>query len=204
MQAAAVRAARVGAPLAREAAAVVRRMALDASALRDLGADPSPDMEPLIGSSEGWVERRGPSCGPLGVHDGAFSGELAFRTVRSGRMRALFGQVVAFDTALAPHVTPFVAVVELRTDVGPGAPACVLERTGAALEAVPFEQLPESAFIQQTGEGRVGCARCHTGTGPYDLADLGREQGGGFRIERRIAQLERARERGEEIGALLR
>jgi hypothetical protein len=48
----------------------------------------------------------------------------------------------------------------------------------------------------------VGCSGCHTGNGPYDLADLGREAGGAFRVERRLALLERARARVGELGAL--
>ncbi len=202
IQAVALGAARGDDRRAMTAKNLARRVALDASSLGELGSDPRSELEPWIGSAEGWLERRGPSCGPLGAHDGAYGGALAFRTIRSGDLRVLFAQVVALDRELVPHVTPVVGLVELRTGMRADSPACVLEASAGGLAALAFEELPASPFIRLEANQKVGCSGCHTGNGPYDLADLGREAGGAFRVERRLALLERARARVGELGAL--
>lgn len=202
IQAVALRAARGGDGRARAASALAQRGALDPSTLEKLGSDPRAELEPWIGSADGWVERRGPSCGPLGTHDGAYEGALAFRTIRSGPLRVLFAQVVALDSELEPHVTPVIGLVELRTSMQAEAPACVLEASAEGLAALGFESLPMSPFIRKDGGAMVGCSGCHTGGGPYDLADLDHEEGGAFRIERRLALLERAKARAGELGLL--
>jgi hypothetical protein len=202
IQAVALRAAKGDGKRAHTAAALARRVALDAGTLRALGSDPRRELEPWIGSAESWVERRGPSCGPLGAHDGAYGGELAFRTIRSGSLRVLFAQVVALDSELAPHVTPVIGLIELRTGMHADSPACVLEAGAERLDMLAFDSLHASPFIRVEKDGKVGCTGCHTGAGPYDLADLGREEGGAFRMERRLALLERARARVGELPLL--
>jgi hypothetical protein len=201
-QAALTRIAKRSDRLGREAARAAGRVALDAASLTALGSDPRPELERWLGPSEGWVERRGPSCGPLGAHDAVYAGDLAFRTVRSGALRVLFAQVVTFDTAWRPHVTPVVGLIELRTGMQADAPACVIEPTATGLHPVAFGDLHTSPFVQPTGTGQVGCGHCHGGQGPHDLSDLEREEGGAFRVERRIALLERATARGDELRAL--
>ena len=203
IQASALRVWRSERELASTAAAVVKRMALDARALAELGSDPRSELEPWLGSAEGWVERKGPSCGPLGAHDAAFAGALAFRTVRAGAKRVLFAQVVALDSDLRPHVTPVVGLIELRSGMQADAPACVLEATPAGLATVPFDALHASPFVIPEAGESVGCNNCHNGQGPGDLADLGREEGGAFRIERRLALLDHAEGRTKELRRVL-
>ncbi len=203
IQAAALRVAKDDSQRAKLAASVVRRMALDGWTLENLGSDPRRELEPWLGSSESWRERRGPACGPVGAHDSAYNGELAFRTVRSGKLRAIFAQVVAFDTELRPHVTPVVGLVEMRNGMRADSPACVIEAAAGGLSPAAFDDLHRTPFVDPMPEGQVGCGSCHTGRGPNDLADLGREEGGAFRIDRRITLLARAEGRASELRKLI-
>ncbi len=200
IQAAAARAARTPEHAAR-GAALVRHAALAPSALRRLGSDPSPDLSRFLGPSDAWVERRGPSCGPLGAHDSVYGGALAFRTLRSGARRALVGQIIAYDTSAEPHVTPHVALVELRDGMHADSPACVIEVGAGGLAPVAYEELRPTPFVRPASPGRVGCGSCHSGQGPYDLTDVRGEEALSFRIERRVAQLTHARERGADLFA---
>ncbi len=194
LQALAVKLWRHRTPLARRARALAQRVALAPGQLRELGSDAHAELAPVLGETEGWVDRKGPSCGPIGIHDSAFGGQLSFRTLRAGQRRALAGQIVAFDTRGEPHVTPFLALVEMRNGMQADSPACVIEIGGEGLTRTPHSELVPSAFIRPAAAGTVGCGGCHTGRGSFDLSDVRGEDALSFRVERRVAVLELARQ----------
>jgi hypothetical protein len=88
-------------------------------------------------------------------------------------MRALVAQLVAFDPAGAPHVTPLVDGIELRLGDAVSSPACVIHAgddgtlwtaTHASLEEHP-------PFVTRRGNG-VGCVRCHQDGNAMNARDL--------------------------------
>ncbi len=196
IQAAAIKIWRAGSERAGELA---RRVALDSSELSLLDTSPEADLLPVLGPAHKWVERRGDACGSSAVHDRVFNGLLSFRPVRSGSMRALIAQVVAFDDTGHPAVTPFVASVELRTSMRADSPACVLELTGDGLTVMDYPDLEPTRFIEPLSNGTLSCGRCHMGDSPFDLRDLRGEEALSFRYERRQSLLSLAGSTGSAL-----
>jgi hypothetical protein len=180
---------------------VVRRFALPAAELEEMGAAPWTSLDLWIGPRDAWVDRKGESCGDgrLLMHDNVFSGTRAFRPMRVGGRRALVSQLVAIDTEGHPHVTPAVGQIELRRGLSSGSAACVIEidaealRDGDAggLRPLAFDELVQTKFVHRAGEAHVGCIGCHTGQGIGDFDDVPAAEADLLRSNRRTAALHR-------------
>jgi hypothetical protein len=180
---------------------VVQRFALPAAELDAMGTAPWPALDLWIGPREGWVDRKGETCGDgrLLMHDRVFQGTRTFRPLRIGGRRALVSQLVAIDTDGLPHVTPAVGQIELRRGLGPGAAACVIEispdalREGDAggLRPMEIDELASTKFVHRMDQGHVGCIGCHGGGGIGDFADVPADEADLLRRNRRTAALQR-------------
>jgi hypothetical protein len=181
------------------AAGVVNHLALSPAKLATLGAGLDPAVERFLGPREAWVERKGDSCGDgrLLFHDRVYGGTRSFRPVRVGEWRALLAQLVAIDTAGRPHVSPFVAGIEIRRGLSPRSPACVVEldpRTGA-LHAAPFADLHQTVFVRATSPGRLACTNCHGERGFGDFYDVAHQDAPSLLANRRDALFALVREK---------
>jgi hypothetical protein len=180
---------------------VVRRFALPAAELEEMGTAPWTSLELWIGPRDTWIDRKGESCGDgrLLMHDNVFSGTRAFRPMRIGGRRALVSQLVAIDTEGNRHVTPAVGQIELRRGLRPGSAACVIEIDAAALREgdagglrpLAFDELVETKFVHRAGEAHLGCISCHTGQGVGDFDDVPAAEADLLRSNRRAAALQR-------------
>jgi len=147
--------------------AIVRAVAPTARELDQLGDAAHPEVAAVLGSDV--VERATSSCvaGSL-IHVSYFGGLLAFRPLRSGSTRALVAQLVAFDSAGAPHITPLVDDIEMRR----GGTACVVATDDAGrLATVPRADLEQTKFVARRGDG-VGCAQCHSRSDAFEPRDI--------------------------------
>jgi len=81
---------------------LVRRLALRPDQFNQLGDEPATAIDTVLGTRASWIEKRAKQI-PL-QHESAADGTRAYRPIRIGEMRVLFGQLVGFDTSGAPHV----------------------------------------------------------------------------------------------------
>ncbi len=152
------------------AASVAIRLALSARVLRAMGSTPAPGIDRWIGPRAAWIDKR--TRIPL-HHDSEEGFVKAFRPVQSGNRRAIFGQVVAFDSSWGVHLTPIVSRIELRMGTEPGASACVLALDTSRLRCASDLMRPLSladtppaklgrGFLRRSHiRGRAGCDMCH-------------------------------------------
>lgn len=152
--------------LARAALAVADQLALPASTLRKLGRDPLA-VEHWLGPIGTWRHRDRRNA--MTLHARLNLEMMYFRPVLAGQKRAVFGQLLAFDTAGRPHLTPIVDDLELRASADPASAACVAELdladllcTGSGLVAALPALHPRTHFFRRTTSGEVECNGCHT------------------------------------------
>lgn len=150
------------------AARLAARVALDAKTLQARATPPV--LEGWLPAPAGWVDLKGNV--PLN-HDMVARFLLAFRPIRAGGTRAIFGRIIAFDRAWRPHITALVARVELRGGTTPTAPACVVKLDPKRLRCdtgrmrpLHVVELPShrfgSGFLRSSAvPGRAGCDGCH-------------------------------------------
>ncbi len=190
--------------VAMEARALVRWLALPPVVLDAIGSEPEAGLAFYVGPRAEWVERRGPSCGdaPL-VHEYKNRGALAYRPLRTGRVRALVAQRVAIDSRGIPHVTPLVAQVEMRGGISDGAPACALEfdphalaaGRPAGLRAQALAELSHPPFVMAK-DGAATCYGCHADDGSrYGFEDVPAAEADALNLARREVLLGLAAQR---------
>ena len=103
----------------------------------------------------------------------------SFRPVRTTERRAIFSQLVALDTELAPHVTPIVGRIEFRNGFEHDASACAVKLDAkrlhckSSLKPVQAMGLQPNMFLRFEAAGRVNCLECHG-------ADSGQKDGSFF------------------------
>ncbi|MCA9669071.1 MAG: hypothetical protein KC503_25925 [Myxococcales bacterium] len=171
--------------VARAAARLLARLALSAEALGKLPARPETQLRRFIGAPSGWRELRTPTQGLAADatlhHETFFAYALAFRPVRAGERRALFGQLVAIDRSFTPHVTGIVETLEMRRGLALRAPACVaaIDLSRLACDAPALRvaatprDIPAHPFVTVVHD-KVLCASCHprNAKGGFNLAPV--------------------------------
>lgn len=215
-------------PHARPAARLAVALALDQPAAARLGDQPMPEIERWIGPRTGWRDFQTKQV-PL-VHDLADHFTTRFRPVRSGELRAIFGQLAGFDRDGTVFVTPLVSRIELRLSTDHTAPACVVKldptrlRCAERLHALELDQLPPAdstrltafAFRLRQDPTQPSCITCHSprsrdvaGVGPEnpvhgDLELLAPDSAASHLDARRKAFFEGAQQRVIEVRRLAR
>ncbi len=134
--------------------------------LEALGGKPFVDLEAYVGPTSAWQQRRTRNV-PL-FHEQSEQATRAFRPLATDKARAIFGQLVAIDTAWQPHITSLVGRVEIRRSHAEDASACVahlnvtrLDCSSGRLEPLrSVENLPISHFLAKREAG-LSCRDCH-------------------------------------------
>jgi hypothetical protein len=155
-----------------EVMALARAIAPTSAELRALGDGARPQVSAILGDR--ITDRATQSCGSgRSIHVIHGGGLLAFRPLRAGTTRALVAQLVAFDTAGAPHITPLVDGLELRLGDAVSSPACVIHANDdGTLRAATLASIEEHPpFVARSGGG-VGCAGCHRDGNTMNARDL--------------------------------
>jgi hypothetical protein len=152
--------------LVRAALALADKLALPASTLVKLGRDPL-GVQHWLGPIATWRHRDRRNA--MMLHAGLNLEMMYFRPVLVGTKRAVFGQLLAFDTGGKPHLTPIVDDLEMRASVDPASVACVAELDLAdllcsriGLVAVEPASHPQTHFFRRTASGEIECNDCHT------------------------------------------
>ena len=157
--------------------AYVRSIAPTASAIAALGAAEHPALSGFLGGEV--VERATRSCGSGRLfHARAADGLLAYRPLRGDESRAIVAQLVAFDDAGVPHVTPLVETIELRRGNDIDAPACVVHAgDDGVLHPLTLSEISTTGdrFVRRVDDG-VGCRGCHHGENTMGARDLSAEE----------------------------
>ncbi|HWO20199.1 MAG TPA: hypothetical protein VNO30_15630 [Kofleriaceae bacterium] len=154
------------AALVRAALALADKLALPASTLDRLGRDPL-GLQHWLGPMATWRHRDRRNA--MTLHAGLNLQMMYFRPVLAGTKRAVFGQLLAFDTAGKPHLTPIVDDLEMRASADPESVACVAELdlvdllcSRIGLVVVEPASHPQTHFFRRTASGEVECNDCHT------------------------------------------
>ena len=150
---------------------LVTAVAPSARELDALGDAAHPQVAAVLGADP--VERSTRNCGSGSlIHVSHFGGLLAFRPLRSGTTHALVAQIVAFDPAGAPHITPLVDDIELRRGDGTSAAACVVAAgDDGILRTVGQADLEDTQFVHRRGSG-VTCVGCHHTDNAFAARDV--------------------------------
>ncbi len=147
---------------------VAWHLALPATQLHGLGAEPMPDLDFWVGPRSEWRSLRSRNV-PL-AHDGAERFTRRFRPVRTATRRAIFSQVVAYDARGTPYVTPLVGRVEMRLGLADRDPGCVAKldltrlrcrRLRAIVPPRALDAQPVSFFVHFADQKNVTCGGCH-------------------------------------------
>ena len=148
----------------RAVTAAIAHFALAPSELDRLGSEPEPELDAWLGPRASWIDKRTPRSGL--VHDSSFALRMHFRPVLAGSVRAIFGQLAAFDSAWRAHITPYVGEVELRRGRAHTAPACLARlELGCGLRPASPMLAGGSQFFGGASDGRVFCEACHLEAG---------------------------------------
>jgi len=154
--------------------ALIGRTAPTAEELATLGEPTAPRVEAILGPADEITQRATRTCGRGSLLHVAYArGQLAYRPLRAGTTRALVSQLIAYDTAGAPHVTPLLDGMELRLGNAVDSPACVIEATDdGRLEVAGLDTFhAHKPFVERRGDG-VGCRSCHYSANAMEARDL--------------------------------
>jgi hypothetical protein len=149
--------------LARAAFALADKLALEPK--RFASSDPVA-AEYLLGPIATWRHRDRRNA-PL-MHASLNMDMMYFRPVLAGTTRAVIGQLIAFDTAGAAHLTPIISDLEMRASAEPTSAACVMELdlvdllcAPPGIRVVDPTTHPTTHFFRRTTSGELECNGCH-------------------------------------------
>jgi len=92
-------------------ARLIPKLAVPKAKLVALGTEPDLDLDKWLGPRKHWQDR-GTIMVPL-QHEITFNFSRKFRPVRTGKLNAIFSQLVALDSEWNPYVVPIIGNVEI-------------------------------------------------------------------------------------------
>jgi len=147
---------------------VALHLAMNPQDLRALAGEPFSHLDDWVGPRPQWRVLRSRNV-PL-FHETSQQYTRRFSAVRTDSTRAIFSQIVAFDTQGTPFITELVGRLEMRSGLNDDAPACVAKLDLTQLQCAQLRPVtpPEdlnaqsiSFFLHFATGNTVTCGECH-------------------------------------------